>query len=78
MKFCHFYQKSAMWVRQNGLGNMGFGNLVLIRANTEFLIDMHRYFLMLPFTPLISIQTTNQLKKRYNLPRQCRLNDRRN
>ena len=33
---------------------------------------------MLAFTPLISVQTTNKLKKRYNLPRQYRLNDGRN
>ena len=33
---------------------------------------------MLAFTTLISVQTTNKLKNRYILPRQYRLNDRRN
>ena len=33
---------------------------------------------MTAFTPLISVQTTNKFKNRYNLPRQYRLNDRRN
>ena len=33
---------------------------------------------MLAFTTLISVQTTNKLKNRYNLHRQYRLNDRRN
>jgi hypothetical protein len=39
---------------------------------------MYIYFLMLDFTPLISVQTTNKFKNRYNLPRQYILNDQRN
>ena len=30
---------------------------------------------MLAFSPLISVQTINKFEKRYNLPRQYRLND---